>query len=605
MKRHPYQILSCGIIILCLALFCTACGTKPEEQFVSPESDGTVGILERPELTNDMLTNNFVMVYDGYLLQLTPEEYSYILSGGEAQIRDANPDWDRMDALAYKFGPYTIENNVIVDDPFAPKSNYTFPPEDIVELQWALDKAGLNWSIQNDDAQPANIQPDPFAIHSITSGDGLVNTSINMRYYMPPDDRTASITFAYNEQTAEDILRFEQNDWPLIWQLAGILFECPQEIRALYQQWDADFEKEEKGVTGDSLIWNGKEGDVHCQVVFTWHPMLEMYVPDGIHLDNPLSHEAAADSAAYKYPVSADELNDMMSVYDWNWKADKDAYGANSYQGLVAGEPDVMFFTEIVPMVNDKIGLGFANMNCYSGSKLSDGSDERDLSINLAIQPFAATEEQLQAFCETDVPAVYALSGKLMADPDSVSLMENMAQEILPGLKYDGINTVSFLNHNNNAYCQSDYIWNETMGEYIFTSFTITKSEKYLARDMQTFASYFPFYDWTDTACTIQEMTAQASDGGTFLTTGTLVDIRPIDRYVYYSLADKGLVAGTAYEATLADETGEVKVRILPNMLSEEELSMELLHMVSCRIEDGTPVFTIEKSALPEAQLFL
>ena len=80
-----------------------------------------------------MLTNNYVIVYDGYLLQLTPEEYSYILSGGEAQIRDANPDWDRMDALAYKFGPYTIENNVIVDDPFAPKSNYTFPPEDIVE----------------------------------------------------------------------------------------------------------------------------------------------------------------------------------------------------------------------------------------------------------------------------------------------------------------------------------------------------------------------------------------------------------------------------------------------------------------------------------------
>ncbi len=192
-----------------------------------------------------------------------------------------------------------------------------------------------------------------------------------------------------------------------------------------------------------------------------------------------------------------------------------------------------------------------------------------------------------------------------MADSDSVTLMENMAQEILPGLKYDGINTVSFLNHNNDAYCQSDYIWNETIGEYIFTSFTITKSEKYLSRDMRTFASHFPFYDWTDTACTIQEMTAQASDEGKFLAAGTLVDIRPIGKDVYYSLAAKGLVAGTAYEATLVDETGEVKVRILPNMLNEEELSMELLHMVSCRIEDGTPVFTIEKSALPEAQLLL
>lgn len=134
MKKHLYQILSCGIIILYLALFCTACGTKSEEQFVNPESEGIVGILERPELTNDMLTNNFVMVYDGYLLQLTPEEYSYILSGEETQVLDANPNWDRMDALEYKFGPYTIENNVIVDDPFAPKSDYTFPPEDIVEL---------------------------------------------------------------------------------------------------------------------------------------------------------------------------------------------------------------------------------------------------------------------------------------------------------------------------------------------------------------------------------------------------------------------------------------------------------------------------------------
>ena len=397
MKKHLYQILSCGIIILSLALLCTACGTKPEEQFVSPESDGIVGILERPELTKDMLTNNFVMVYDGYLLQLTPEEYSYILSGGEAQIRDANPDWDRMDALAYKFGPYTIENNVIVDDPFAPKSDYTFPPEDIVELQWALDKAGLNWSIQNDDAQPANLQPDPFAIHSITSEDGLVNASINMRYYMPPDDRTASITFAYNEQTAEDILRFEQNDWPLIWQLAGILFECPEEIQALYQQWDADFEKEEEGITGDSLIWNGQEGDVHCQVVFTWHPMLEMYVPDGIHLDNPLSYEAAAASAAYKYPVSADELNDMMSLYDWNWKADKDAFGANSYQGLVAGEPDVMFFTEIVPIVNDKIGFMFyfnygsfaVNINFQPFKFKTQGINNGRSSIAFGINPGA------------------------------------------------------------------------------------------------------------------------------------------------------------------------------------------------------------------------
>lgn len=83
------------------------------------------------------------------------------------------------------------------------------------------------------------------------------------------------------------------------------------------------------------------------------------------------------------------------------------------------------------------------------------------------------------------------------------------------------------------------------------------------------------------------------------------MDIHPIGQDVYYSLADKGLVGGTAYEATLADETGDVKVQVLPNMLSEEELSMELLHMVSCSIEDGTPVFTIEKSVLPETQLLL
>lgn len=163
--------------------------------------------------------------------------------------------------------------------------DYTFPPENKAELKWAMREAKLDWSIQDNEVHPTAplISPSPFAIHSIISKDGLVEASINMSE--PLSGRAASITFAYHEQTIGDVLRFEENDWVSMWSLSGILFESTEEIKTLYQQWSANFKKETSGSSGDSLLWNGKEGNVYCQVVFTWHPVLKMYVPDGIYLD--------------------------------------------------------------------------------------------------------------------------------------------------------------------------------------------------------------------------------------------------------------------------------------------------------------------------------
>ena len=55
----------------------------------------------------------------------------------------------------------------------------------------------------------------------------------------------------------------------------------------------------------------------------------------------------------------------------------------------------------------------------------------------------------------------------------------------------------------------------------------------------------------------------------------------------------------------LSDGVGEVKVRVLPTVLSEEELCAELLHVVSRSTENGKAVYTIESSALPAARYML
>ena len=55
----------------------------------------------------------------------------------------------------------------------------------------------------------------------------------------------------------------------------------------------------------------------------------------------------------------------------------------------------------------------------------------------------------------------------------------------------------------------------------------------------------------------------------------------------------------------LSDGAGEVKVRVLPTVLSEEELCAELLHVVSRSTENGKAVYTIESSTLPAARYML
>lgn len=197
--------------------------------------------------------------------------------------------------------------------------NYIFPPDE-TELNLALKEAGMNWSIiENRSASSGSLFPNPVAIHTISSTSNLVVSMINMSHYLPPDEKTCSLTFSYKKQTAEDYKRFQQEEWPLIWTLAGKLFQEQETIADIGEQcmsYYNNYLKKGRGV----LAWYGKQDNVYCQVRFIWHPMLEQYVIDGIYLDNPLSFNYGMTSMMANYLASKPDLKEPSKVSEINVK---------------------------------------------------------------------------------------------------------------------------------------------------------------------------------------------------------------------------------------------------------------------------------------------
>ena len=190
--------------------------------------------------------------------------------------------------------------------------NYTFPPDE-TELALALNETGLNWEIKDKLNSPTDTNlPNPFAVHAISNASHLVDSSINMRYYIPPGDKTGSITFAYKKQTAEDYIRFQKEEWPLFWLLAGKLFQSPEAIAELGEQC-MSYYNNYSGKGQGILDWCGKQGDVYCSVRFIWHPLLEQYVLDGVYLDNPLSFNSEMNNKA-RYIVINSLLKELTKV---------------------------------------------------------------------------------------------------------------------------------------------------------------------------------------------------------------------------------------------------------------------------------------------------
>lgn len=203
----------------------------------------------------------------------------------------------------------TVESELHFSD------NYIFPPDE-TELALALKETGLNWEIKDkyelNSPTDSNL-PNPFAVHIIGDASDLVNSSINMGYYLPPDDKTCSITFSYKKQTAEDYIRFQKEEWPLFWLLAGKLFQSHEAIAELGEQC-ISYYNNYSGKGQGILDWCGKQGDVYCSVRFIWHPLLEQYVLDGIYLNNPLSFDSEMYNQAKGYIANNSSLKELTKV---------------------------------------------------------------------------------------------------------------------------------------------------------------------------------------------------------------------------------------------------------------------------------------------------
>lgn len=303
----------------------------------------------------------------------------------------------------------------------------------------------------------------------------------------------------------------------------------------------------------------------------------------------------------YGYPPTSGEMEKILPEYPWDWDVSEDtshAYSSRQNPDLPPGS-DKFQITEIVPIADGDGGSGMVNMHGWPNRALPDGTMERDVNLSLWVRQ---DEEKLRRFCENDVPTAFAAAGDLIGDPQYAADLAEKAGKMLAGLEYDGIQTALLRDRKGHTCGLCEYAWSETAKEYVFTSVTILKSEDLLALRTEDFAGDFKYRSWPEETVTVEEMASAGADEEKFLTVGRLEGILPAGEGLYYSAFTDSLLGGTAYEATLCDGAGEVKVRVLPTALNEEELGRELLHVVSRSEENGEPVYTVESSVLNSAR---
>ena len=311
-----------------------------------------------------------------------------------------------------------------------------------------------------------------------------------------------------------------------------------------------------------------------------------------------------AAETEYGYPPAYGDMGEIMSRYSWGWTISEDtsfAYSSRQDSSLLPGSEKFQI-TEIVPVIDGEGGAGMVNMHCWPSRSLPDGTPERDVNLNFTIKQ---EDERIRRFCENDTPAAFAAAGDIIGDSQYAAGMADRAGEMLAGLEYGGVQTALLRGRSGNTYSLCEYSWSEAAEKYLFSSITILKSENFLAMQAEDFAGDFKDRNWPAEVVTVEEMESAAPGEGKFLAVGRLEGILSAGEGFYYSAFADILLGGTVYEAMLSDGAGEVKVRVLPTVLSEEELCAELLHVVSRSTENGKAVYTIESSALPAARYML
>lgn len=176
-------------------------------------------------------------------------------------------------------------------DPFDP-AEYTFPPEDVREMEWALDEAGLDAYKAEDARMTTHRVPDDIAVMRLTKAGGKTVVMLNMLLYGGVE-RQGSISFGYNQQPGdeEQLNAFVEEDYPLFWKLAGIAFEAPEETEKLSQSCAGYFTTPPEGQLPE-WKWSGSEGEVYCNVYYFFHPGFELWLPSQIKLYNEAAYKA-------------------------------------------------------------------------------------------------------------------------------------------------------------------------------------------------------------------------------------------------------------------------------------------------------------------------
>ena len=176
-------------------------------------------------------------------------------------------------------------------DPFDP-AEYTFPPEDVREMEWALDEAGLDDYKAEDARMTTHRVPDDIAVMRLTKAGGKTVVILNM-LLRGGVERQGSISFGYNQQPGdeEQLNAFVEEDYPLFWKLAGIAFEAPEETEKLSQSCSGYFTTPPEGQLPE-WKWSGSEGKVYCNVYYFFHPGFELWLPSQIELYNEAAYKA-------------------------------------------------------------------------------------------------------------------------------------------------------------------------------------------------------------------------------------------------------------------------------------------------------------------------
>ena len=163
-------------------------------------------------------------------------------------------------------------------------SDYTFPPEDVREMEWALDEAGLSSYKAEDARMTTDKVPDDIAIMRLTKKGCETVVMVNMRLFGGVE-RQCGISFGYNQKPGdeEQLSAFVSDDYPLFWRLAGIALEAPEAVEKLQNDCAEYFTEPPEDTS--QWKWSGSEGELSCTASYYFHPGFELWLPSEITLN--------------------------------------------------------------------------------------------------------------------------------------------------------------------------------------------------------------------------------------------------------------------------------------------------------------------------------